>query len=257
MAIDFAEIHREHHVRVDIRDGIALVTLDRPDRRNAINAAMHHGLAIVFRELSHHPDVQVIVLTGAGDAFCAGGDTKNYGGTGGPLERLRERDLTWSMTQCEAPVLCALNGAARGLGATIALLCDVCYMADTASIGDVHTQFGLPAGDGGQVIWPLLVGPNLAKEYLMRGIAIDAREAERIGLVNRVFPAPELLEQTLACAREIAARPPTGVRWTKLAVNKMIVQQLNLSLEFGLLAEALAAHGAKSLSELARRLKTS
>jgi enoyl-CoA hydratase/carnithine racemase len=161
------------------------------------------------------------------------------------------------MARCEAPLLSAVNGAARGLGATIALMCDVCYMADTASIGDVHTQFGLPAGDGGQVIWPLLVGPNLAKEYLMRGIAIDAREAERIGLVNRVFPAAELLERTLACAREIAARPAAGVRWTKLAVNKLIVDQLNLTLDFGLASEMLAARGAGSLDELRRRTKTS
>jgi enoyl-CoA hydratase/carnithine racemase len=146
-----------------------------------------------------------------------------------------------------------VNGPARGLGATIALLCDVVYMADTASIGDVHTRWGLPAGDGGQVIWPLLVGPNIAKEHLMRGTAIDAQEAERIGLVNRVFPAAQLMDETMACARDIAARPQTGVRWTKLAVNKMLVNQLNLNLEFGLAAEFLAGHGAKSLPEVKRR----
>jgi len=195
------------------------------------------------------------VLTGAGDVFCAGGDLKNYGGNPTPLETMRNRDLNWSMARCEAPTLCAVNGAARGVGASIALLCDIVYMADTASIGDVHTPYGLPAGDGGQVIWPLLVGPNIAKEYLMRGTAIDAREAERIGLVNRVFPKAELLEQTLVCAREIAARPPAGVRWTKLAVNKLILDQLNLTLDFGLASEVMAAHGAKSLIELARRAK--
>jgi len=166
---------------------------------------------------------------------------------------MRNRDLSWSIARCEAPLLSAVNGAARGIGATIALMCDICYMADTASIGDVHTPFGLPAGDGGQVIWPLLVGPNIAKEYLMRGIPIDAREAERIGLVNRVFARSELLEQTMICAREIASRPPVGVRWTKLAVNKMILNQLNLSLDFGLASELLAAAGVKSLAELARR----
>jgi enoyl-CoA hydratase len=253
MSINFSDIHRKHHVKVEIADAIALVTLDRPDRRNAVNDAMHHGLELVFRELSYHPDVRAIVLTGAGESFCAGGDVKDYGGAPSPLERMRGRDLTWSMARCEAPLLSAVNGAARGLGATIALMCDICYMADTASIGDVHTQYGLPAGDGGQVIWPLLVGPNLAKEYLMRGVAIDAREAERIGLVNRVFPTAELLDRTLACAREIAARPPAGVRWTKLAVNKMLVDQLNLNLELGLASEFLAAQGAGSLDELKRR----
>jgi enoyl-CoA hydratase len=252
-AMDFSTIHREHHVKVEIEDGVALATLDRPESKNAVNAAMHRGLEIVFHELSYHPDVRVIVLTGAGDVFCAGGDTKDYGGSRSTLENLRNRDLPWSIVRCEAPVLSAVNGPARGLGASIALLCDVCYMADTASIGDIHTQWGLPAGDGGQVIWPLLVGPNLAKEILMRGIAIDAREAERMGLVNRVFPTSELLEQTMACARDIAARPQAGVRWTKLAVNKMLVNQLNLNLEFGLAAEFLAAHGARSLDDVKRR----
>jgi len=251
--MDFAQIHREHHVKVEIADGIALVTMDRPASKNAVNSAMHRGLEHVFHGLSYHPDVAVIVLTGAGDAFCAGGDTKDYGAAPTTLENLRNRDLNWSMVRCEAPIVAAINGAARGLGATIALTCDVVYMADSASIGDVHTQWGLPAGDGGQVIWPLLVGPNLAKEHLMRGTAIDAQEAERIGLVNRVFPAAELMEETLACARDIAARPKAGVRWTKLAVNKLLVSQLNLTLEFGLAAEFLAGQGAKSLADIKRR----
>ncbi len=251
--MNFTDIHREHHVKVEIADAIARVTMDRPERKNAVNSAMHHGLDIVFHALSHDPDVRVIVLTGAGKAFCAGGDVKDYGPPATTLESMRNRDLIWSMARCEAPILSAVNGPARGLGATIALMCDICYMADTASIGDVHTQYGLPAGDGGQVIWPLLVGPNIAKEYLMRGTAIEAREAERIGLVNRVFAESELLEQTLECARDIAARPPAGVRWTKLAVNKMILDQINLTLDFGLATEFLAAHGASSLDELKER----
>jgi enoyl-CoA hydratase/carnithine racemase len=255
--MDFADLHRDHHIEVELDDGIALLTLDRPDRKNAVNAAMHRGLEIAFHELSHHPDVRVIVLTGAGDVFCAGGDTKDYGGHTTSLDSMRNRNLNWSMAQCEAPIIAAINGAARGLGASIALTCDVVYMADSASIGDAHTHWGLPAGDGGQVMWPLLVGPNIAKEYLMRGIAIDAREAERIGLVNRVFPAAELMEQTLACARDIASRPPAGVRWTKLAINKMIIQQLNLNLEFGLAAEYLAAQGGSSLEEIKRAAEKS
>ena len=255
--MDFQRVHREHHVKVELDDGIALVTLDRPERKNAINAAMHRGLEIVFHELSYHPDVRVIVLTGAGDAFSSGGDRKEYGGSSSTLENFRNRDLPWAMVRCEAPILAAVNGPARGLGASIALLCDVCYMADTASSGDVHTQWGLPAGDGGQVIWPLLVGPNIAKEHLMRGTAIDAQEAERIGLVNRTFPKSRLLEETMTCARDIAARPPMGVRWTKLAVNKMLVNQLNLNLELGLAAEFLAAQGAKTLSDVKRRSESS
>jgi enoyl-CoA hydratase/carnithine racemase len=251
--MDLVKLHQEHHVKVEIDEGIAVVLLDRPERKNAVNAAMHRGIEIVFHELSSHPDVRVIVLTGAGDAFCAGGDTKDYGGDTGPLAILRNRDLPWAIVRCEAPIVAAVNGPARGLGASIALLCDVVYMADSASIGDVHTQWGLPAGDGGQVIWPLLVGPNRAKEHLMRGSSIDAHEAERIGLVNRVFPSADLLEETMAFARDVAARPPAGVRWTKLAINKMLVEQMNLTLDFGLAAEYLATHGGKSLADVKRR----
>jgi enoyl-CoA hydratase/carnithine racemase len=257
VTMNFVDLHRDHHVRVEIEDGIALVTLDRPKSRNAVNRAMHRGLEQVFHELSYHPDVRVIVLTGAGDAFCAGGDLKDYGGRPGPLDILRNRDLTWSMARCEAPVIAAINGPARGLGTSIALLCDICYMAEGASIGDAHTPVGLPAGDGGQVIWPLLVGPNIAKEYLMRGIAIDAREAERIGLVNRVFGKAELMDQVMACARDIAARSPEAVRLTKLAVNKMILNQINLNLDLGLASEALAAHAATEPPSLKGRPKGS
>lgn len=255
--MDLAKLHREYHIKIDIEDGIAVVVLDRPERKNAVNAAMHRGLEIAFHELSSHADVRAIVLTGAGDAFCSGGDAKDYGSVGGPLEVLRNRDLPWSIVRCEAPVVAAINGAARGLGASIALLCDVVYMADSASIGDVHTQWGLPAGDGGQVIWPLLVGPNRAKEILMRGTSIDAPEAERIGLVNRVFPAADLFDEAMAFARDVASRPMAGVRWTKLAINKMVVDQLNLTLDFGLAAEHLAAHGAGSLQEVKRRAEES
>jgi len=255
--MNFDDLHRQNHVRVEIEDQIARVTMDRPDRKNAINSAMHRGLEIAFHELSYHPDVAVVVLTGAGDAFCAGGDTKDYGAAATSLENLRNRDLNWSIVRCEAPIIAAINGPARGLGASIGLLCDVVYMADTASIGDVHTQWGLPAGDGGQVIWPLLVGPNIAKEHLMRGSAIDAAEAERIGLVNRVFPKASLMDETMACARDIAARPKTGVRWTKLAVNKLLVNALNLNLEFGLATEFLAGHGAKSLADVKRKSEES
>lgn len=254
--MNLSEIHRKHHLQIEIEDGIARVTMDRPASRNAINAAMHRGLEHVFHELAYDPEVRVIVLTGAGDVFSAGGDTKDYGG-GTVLEMMRNRDLNWSIARCEAPILAAVNGPARGLGASIALSCDICYMADTASIGDVHTVWGLPAGDGGQVMWPLLVGPNLAKEFLMRGSVLDAHEAERIRLVNRVFPRSELLEQTLACAREIAERPPTGVRWTKLAVNKMVLNQLNLNLDFGLATEFLTAQGAKTLDDVKSRAEGS
>ena len=234
MSVNFSDIHREHHVKVEIADAIALVTLDRPESRNAVNAAMHRGLEIVFHELSHHPDVRVIVLTGAGESFCAGGDMKNYGGSSSPIDTLRNRDLNWSMARCEAPTLSAVNGAARGIGATIALLCDICYMADTASIGDVHTQFGLPAGDGGQVIWPLLVGLHRAKEYLMTGEPVAAEKAADMGLINGCIADAELDAHVQMMAERLRDLPPHAVNYTKAALNVAMRQMTGAAFEMSL-----------------------
>jgi enoyl-CoA hydratase len=115
-------------------------------------------------------------------------------------------------------------------------------MADTAKIGDTHPAVALTAGDGGQAIWPLLVGPHRAKEYLMAGELIPAAEADRIGLVNHVVPAAELMPRALAYARKLADGAQCAIRWTKLAVNKLILQQLNLTLELGLATEFMCTH---------------
>ena len=118
-----------------------------------------------------------------------------------------------------------------GLGASIALLCDVIFMADTATIGDPHVRVGIVAGDGGAVIWPLAVGPARAKQYLLTGDPLGAAEAERIGLVNRVVPAADLDREAMAFAERLAAGAPLAVRYTKLAVNKLIKDALNVAFD--------------------------
>ena len=242
--MDLERYGRDCNLRIEIdSDGVALVTLNRPDARNAIDYALHRALIEAIRELGNSRDVRAVVLTGAGKSFCAGGDVAGFFPEDvRPLDELRLRDLTWEFARCEAPLVAALNGTAVGLGATLALLCDVVYMADTARIGDAHVNVGLNAGDGAQVIWPLLIGPNRAKEYLMAGELITAQEADRVGLVNRVFPAGEVLERALEYARKLARGAPAAIRWTKLGINKVLHQHLNLSLEFGLAAEAMCGH---------------
>jgi enoyl-CoA hydratase len=236
--VDYERYHEENHLKIEIADRIAIVTLDRPDKRNAIDYKLHEGLERALPQLGFDPDVGAIVLTGAGSAFCAGGDLVNFNPPGhGLLQSFRNRELSWAIARCEAPLIAAVNGTAAGLGATIALLCDVIFMADTAKIGDTHPAVALTAGDGGQAIWPLLVGPHRAKEYLMAGELIPASEADRIGLVNHVVPAAELLPCALAYARKLADGAQCAIRWTKLAVNKLILQQLNLTLELGLATE--------------------
>jgi len=237
--VDYERYHEENHLKIEIADRIAIVTLDRPDKRNAIDYRLHEGLKRALPQLGFDPDVGAIVLTGASSAFCAGGDLVSFYPPDGHglLQKFRNRELCWAIARCEAPLIAAVNGTAAGLGATIALMCDVIFMADTAKIGDTHPAVALTAGDGGQAIWPLLVGPHRAKEYLMAGELIPAAEADRIGLVNHVVPAAELMPRALAYARKLADGAQCAIRWTKLAVNKLILQQLNLTLELGLATE--------------------
>ena len=122
----------------------------------------------------------------------------------------------------EQPIITAINGHAVGLGATLALGGDITVMSATARIGDPHVKVGLVAGDGGAVLWPLLVGPSRAKEFLLRGNLIDGVEAERIGLVNHVRPVDEVVPLAREIAEEIAGLPPMAVRWTKLSVNRWL-----------------------------------
>ena len=143
------------------------------------------------------------------------------------------------MLLCPQPIIAAVNGDALGLGFTLALFSDMSIVADDARLGDTHIKVGLVAGDGGAVIWPLLIGPQKAKEYLMRGKVIRGAEAEKLGLVNYAYPKEQVLEEALKVAREIAAQPIWAVRWSKAAVNKQLKAQLNQVLELSIAYESL------------------
>ena len=243
---DYSKYGKEHHLDVEMKDRVAVVTLNRPEKRNAIDSALHEGLELILDDLSTDPDVGAIVLTGAGKAFCSGGDISTMGGNvqeRSPLNHTRgPKYLVQAFANCEAPIIAAVNGPAAGLGATIALMCDVIYMSDQARIGDTHVQVGLVAGDGGAVIWPLLVGPHRAKEFLMAGAYVDGPTAEKIGLVNHVVPHDKLMDEALAYATELANGATAAVRWTKMAINRIVWQNLNLVLEMSLAVEGLSFH---------------
>ena len=241
--MDYSQYAEKHHLDITIDDRVALVKMNRPDTRNTMNNAMHVGLERLLPELGIDADVGAIVLTGAGTDFSIGGDLDDQ-------ERARERGvktilreakyIVQSFANCEAPIIAAVNGTAAQVGATIALMCDIVYMADNARIADDHVRTALVAGDGGGVIWPLLVGPHRAKEYLMTGDSVDAATADRIGLVNYVVPADDLLEAATAFARRLAEGPGLAIRWTKMSINRIIWQNLNLVLEMGLATEAMS-----------------
>jgi enoyl-CoA hydratase len=219
------------------REGQVLrVTIAHPTSAlNAVDAAMHDDLTRLFADLKRERDARAVLLTGRGRAFSAGGDFAWFPQLREPgrMEALRQdaKQLVWDLLDVEIPIVAALNGPAMGLGASIALLCDVIFMADTATIGDPHVKVGIVAGDGGVAIWPLAVGPARAKQYLLTGDPLTAVEAERIGLVNKVVPAADLDREAMAFAARLAAGAPLAVRYTKLAVNKLVKDALNVAFD--------------------------
>jgi enoyl-CoA hydratase len=218
-----------------VRD-VLRVTIDHPTSElNAVDEALHHDLTALFAGLRRETEARAVLLTGRGKAFSAGGDFKWFPKLREPgrMEALRRdaKQLIWDLLDVELPIVAAVNGHAMGLGASIALLCDVILMADTATIGDPHVKVGIVAGDGGVAIWPLAVGPARAKRYLLTGDPLGAVEAERIGLVNRVVPAAALDDEAMAFAERLAAGAPLALRYTKLAVNKLVKDALNVAFD--------------------------
>ena len=207
------------------RDGRVLtITLSAPNPVNAVDQIMHDELARVFLDAQDDDGSDLIILTGAGRAFCAGGDAKWFKTQIEDPKSFRAigvhaKRIVSSLLELEKPIICRLNGAAAGLGATIALLCDVIVAVENAMIGDPHVKVGLVAGDGGAVIWPQLIGFARAKEMLMTGDMLDARRAAEMGLVNYCVPSAELDDKVAEIAGKVLANPRWAVRWTKTVAN--------------------------------------
>jgi enoyl-CoA hydratase len=212
------------------------VTIQHPTHElNAVDELLHDELGRLFRGLRREREARALLLTGAGRAFSAGGDFAWLASFEDlrSLEPLRRdaKQLIGDLLDVELPIVAALNGPAVGLGASLALLCDVIFMADGATLADPHVRVGIVAGDGGTAIWPLVLGPARAKQYLLTGDAVPAAEAERIGLVNRVVAPEALQDEALAFARRLADGAPLAVRYTKLAVNQWIKQTANVAFD--------------------------
>jgi enoyl-CoA hydratase len=200
----------------------ASITSDHPV--NGVDEQMHTELALVFNCLQRDTDSDIIILTAKGRAFCAGGDFDWFEEQINHPERFRAigwdaKQIVTTLLNMEKPILCRLNGAAAGLGATIALLCDIIIADETAKIGDPHVKVGLVAGDGGALIWPQLIGFAKAKELLMTGDLLSAKEAERLGLINYAVPAAELDAKVAELVGKLQSNPKWAVRWTKTTAN--------------------------------------
>ncbi len=237
-------------LKIEKADKLATVTLNRPESRNAIEHQFHVELQDIWVDLARDDEVYAVLLTGAGDYFSVGGNIKGMldrpGGDvfleGQMMEPAGARRIVHNILDCEKPIVCAINGDCIGLAATVALFCDITVCSETARIADPHVRIGLVAGDGGAVIWPLLVGPNRAKEFLMRGNLIKGADAGRMGLVNYALPKDEVFAKAHALARELADGPPWAIRWTKLSVNKQLKDQFNLIMDTSFALEMASFH---------------
>ena len=223
-------------MRFERHGKVLKVVIDNPaSDLNAVDEALHTDFVRLFGALRNEREARAVLLTGSKKAFCAGGDFNWFPtlDSVAKLDHLRHdgKQIIWDLLDVEIPIVCALNGHAMGLGASVALLCDTIFMADHARIGDPHVRVGIVAGDGGVAIWPLVLGPALAKRYLMTGDALTAAEAERIGLVTHVVPAAELDEASMAFAQRLAGGATLAIKYTKMAVNKLVKDALNTAFD--------------------------
>ena len=223
------------------RGRITTVSLNRPDALNAVDARMHEELAQIFYDLNTDPATDIAVLTGAGDHFCAGGDLRWMRDSAddpsaGPAAHEAKRIL-FGLLDLEKPIVAKVRGSAIGLGATLALFCDVIFAAEGARIADPHVRVGIVAGDGGAVIWPQLIGYARAKEYLLTGDALSGRAAAEIGLINHAVAEDELDQRVDAFADKLAQGAQQAIRYTKVAVNLGLKQVANAAFETSLAYE--------------------
>jgi enoyl-CoA hydratase len=224
-------------ILIDNRDnGVTVATLNRPEKRNAVDDTLHEELARLPMDADLDPHVSVLVVTGAGRGFCAGGDFS--GGLTPDAHMFKvARRIVDNLLDCSKPVITAVNGPAMGLGATLALLGDIVLAARGAVFADTHARMGIAAGDGGQVIWPLLIGVNRAKYYLMTGEPISAELAERLGLVNFVVDDDQLMPRALEIAGQLAAGAAQAISASKVPINRYMKMVCNVVLPLSLKLE--------------------
>lgn len=210
-------------------NGVLWITINRPESFNSTDAALHLGLSRIWRDIDDDDDTRVVVFTGEGKAFSAGGDLDwidSFVGDPKELQRvMREAgDVVYNMLQCSKVIISAINGVAVGAGLAVALMADISIMAEEARITDGHVRMGVAAGDHAVVSWPLLCGLAKAKYYLLTADFIDGKEADRIGLVSKAVPSADLLDEAQKVADKLATGSQQATRLTKRALNLWMQQ---------------------------------
>ena len=214
----------------DRRDpGILLITLNRPDKYNATDETMHTELAGVWSDVTADLETRVVVVTGAGKAFSAGGDLEMVERMAGSYERVTHMltemtEMAYGIANCDKPIVSAINGVAVGAGLVVALMADISVCAEDARLGDGHVKLGVAAGDHAALVWPLLAGLAKSRYYLLTGEMITGAEAERIGLVSLAVPREEVVARAMEIAGGLANGSQMAIRWTKRALNHWVRQ---------------------------------
>ncbi len=239
--------------------GILLMTINRPEQMNATDAALHNALSRVWLDIDDDPDVRVVVVTGAGRAFSAGGDLSWVSKIVNNYDEMKVAfkeagDIVYRMSQCSKIIISAINGTAVGAGLAVALMADISLMAEEAKITDGHVRLGVAAGDHAAIIWPMLCGLAKAKYYLLTADFIDGKTADQIGLVSKAVPADELMDFAMKTATKIATGPRDAASFTKRALNLWITQaapafDASLALEMLNFMGHDAAEGVAALQE--------
>jgi enoyl-CoA hydratase len=229
---------------VAVEGPVRVLTLNRPEKLNAIDGQMHHAFAGVWQLFEADDDARSILIRAEGDTFCAGGD---YSWFKSQQEDPEEQELALldghrildRMLACRLPVVTAIQGAAVGLGASVGILSDLVVMSDDAFYRDTHVVLGMTAGDGG-VAWPMSVGMQIAKQYVLLGDRLPAAEAHRLGMVNAVVPKADLDGAARTFAERLAGLPRVSAQSTKRAFNLQYENQLRPIAEFALAWERLS-----------------
>jgi enoyl-CoA hydratase len=236
-------------IRLDRCGRLLVLTLNRPEAMNAFNLELHDEFPEALLFAGSDTESDVILLTGAGRAFSAGGDLDHMQRSADnphlfDHEAAQAKRIIFALLDIEKPIVCKMNGHAVGLGASIALLCDVIFAADSAKIGDPHVNIGLVAGDGGAVIWAQRIGLAKAKEYLLTGDLIPAPKAAEMGLINHALPTEDLDNAVDAFCQRLLGGATQAIRYTKILTNIELKRIAEAVMERGIGYETLTVRGA-------------
>ena len=217
------------------KDGVATLTLNRPEKLNAINRKMIEELKSAVVEIAKDRDVRALVITGAGRGFCSGADIGDMVQAAAPIEnrywtQMRDKVIL-ALTDLEKPVIAKVNGVAVGVGCSLALSADIIVASENANFSLIFSRIGLIPDGGSLFHLPRLVGPAKAKELIFTAKMVDAKEAERIGLINKAVPADELDNEVNMLAKQLAEGPTVAFGIAKKIINKGLTMDLSSVLE--------------------------